>query len=787
MPDFRYLEPEAHDGVQLSLLPIRVVGIDLGTTNSSAAEGTHDPGRDPSIDVECLAIEQAFGGDVDRHAIVPSVVAVTGAGAVVGEAARRLASRAAAHGLVDRETLFSECKNEIGLRKTYPRAPEGFRSPAEIGAHVLRFLMDGATQAGAAPERVVVTVPASFQAAQRADTVRAAQIAGIDLAPGDLLDEPVAAFVDLLVSRGGDPFARREGPCTLVVFDFGGGTCDVAVFEVEVHHTDRPAISPLAVSRYHRLGGGDIDRAIVYDVLLPQLVRQNGLGRFDLTFDDKKNRVEPMLLGVAEALKIAICSDPRAEAVVADAVSEIDFDGRTLRLERPAMSKSEFERLLDPFVDRDLLYARDTEYRHTLSIFAPLEDALDRAELFREEVDFCLMVGGSSLIPRVVAAIGEFLPNADIITYPDADAIQTAVARGAAYHALSLALFGKGVVKAVAHDAIYLRTEGGLFEIVPKGAELPFPSDARFATYDALAVPESTADGPVEIRVEVVAGEDERLLESCVWRVGVPVERGEPLDVEVCLDENQVLTVELRLARETEDLPFLCTIENPITHVVNPNATRVRIEQVEEDLNAGKVPAAQVSEKYLDLADDYVDLGQRDRALDCLHKALKKRGQPSAWILNRMGIICGQIGDHARQEKLYREAASLDPLWGMPLFNLALAQQRRGLADAARATIDEALERERRGPFLVLLAEIADAQRDAAGRETALAEALAAFGPVARLDDWELGWCLAAAKMARDDRLVREAESERQTRNANRSAASAGAGHLPLRRAGTPA
>jgi Tfp pilus assembly protein PilF len=216
--------------------------------------------------------------------------------------------------------------------------------------------------------------------------------------------------------------------------------------------------------------------------------------------------------------------------------------------------------------------------------------------------------------------------------------------------------------------------------------------------------------------------------------------------------------------------------------VVNPNATRIRIEQVEEDINAGKVPAAQVSEKYIDLADDYVDLGQRERALDCLHKALKKRTEPSAWILNRMGIICGQIGDHARQEKLYREAATLDPHWGMPLFNLALAQQRRGQFEEAHATIDEALERERRAPFLILQAEIADSAKDAARRNGALRDGLALFGPVGRLDDWELGWCLAGAKMARDEKLTKEVEDERQTRAARRNVPAAGTGYLPIRR-----
>ena len=66
-------------------------------------------------------------------------------------------------------------------------------------------------------------------------------------------------------------------------------------------------ITPLNVSRYHRLGGGDIDRAIIHEVLLPQLLEQNGLDEFSPDFEQKRHFVQPALLGVAEALKQKLC------------------------------------------------------------------------------------------------------------------------------------------------------------------------------------------------------------------------------------------------------------------------------------------------------------------------------------------------------------------------------------------------------------------------------------------------------------------------------------------------
>ncbi|MGC9329266.1 MAG: Hsp70 family protein, partial [Candidatus Hinthialibacter sp.] len=149
------------------------------------------------------------------------------------------------------------------------------------------FLKESVQQDEANPaSRFVVTVTASFQAAQRLDTMKAAELAGISLTGGDLMDEPIAAFFDYLMSHAQNFSPKLERPKNLLVFDFGGGTCDVAVFRLQLDAIRKNiSISPLAVSRYHRLGGGDIDRAILYEVLVPQIIEQNGLSSSDLTYD----------------------------------------------------------------------------------------------------------------------------------------------------------------------------------------------------------------------------------------------------------------------------------------------------------------------------------------------------------------------------------------------------------------------------------------------------------------------------------------------------------------------
>lgn len=779
-------------------LPVRVLGIDLGTTNSSVAEVVWSYGREGPPVAECIEIEQPTDTGPYIHVLVPSVVALHQGRVWVGEGAKRLRARAE---LRRNKDIFYECKNDIGVRRTYHLAPEGFRSAGEIAAHVLAFLRDASNRDGHLPaSRTVITVPASFQVAQRADTVRAARLAGFDLQPGDLLDEPVAAFVDYLVTNRETFLEELDRFENLVVFDFGGGTCDVAVFRVGIGNGDRPIeIMPLAVSRYHRLGGGDIDVVIVHEVLIPQLAEQNGLDIKALDFDKRKRHLEPALLGVAEALKIGLCMEiTRLMSFGRYAGANKEEIAKThpgawpcpcpeypsLILHSPRLTAARFEEVLKPFLDTDFLYARETEYCLTCSIFAPLQDALERAGLSAKDVDLCLMVGGSSLIPQVQEAMHSFLRNARLLTYGDRVATQVAVARGAAYHAFALALFGQGLVQPVAHDAVSLRIASGLLEIIPKGAGLPFPGPNQFAEHSELVVPQQAETGTVPLRVELVAGGEARPVFTAKWEIPAPVNRGDPLRLRVQMDANQCLHLELNLRDQPDAEPFACTVENPLTLVVNPHAIRERIEEIEEGLRTGKVAPEKIPDTLWDLADDYAELGQLDKAIDYLQQALRRKGRPDASLLNALGIMYGRKRDWERQEKAYREAFRANPDWAVPLFNLALSQYRQGQLDLAGKTILEALTVEQDPPYLILHALILAKRGDHARAKAVAADAVKRSGPLSTLDDWTLGWLRTAAEMLADSTLTDAiaAEQERRARK-SRKASGETEGLLPEMRA----
>jgi hypothetical protein len=372
--------------------------------------------------VRCLEIDQPTAREgVYTSALMPSVVALWNGKEFVGEGAKRLMAIAGEQDLRRNRDFFFETKNEIGTSKRYGGAPKGYRSAAEIGSRILSRLMEAA--GGATADKVVVTVPASFQAAQRHDTVAAARLAGIAMADGQLMDEPIAAFMDYATTTRTlkVPSGRQAN---LLVFDFGGGTCDVAVFKI----SQQPGYSGLkvassSISRFHRLGGGDIDAAIVYDVLIPQLAKQNGLKDRDLTFTLKKQFIEPALRSIAESLKIGLSREiERRRSLgreVGDTIEKV-FPGRQeivlrerrLAFDNPLLPIRAMGDVLARFLDTYQQAPVSDEYRTARSIFGPIGDALDRAYLGRDEIDLCLLAGGSARLPQIADAMKKHFPNA---------------------------------------------------------------------------------------------------------------------------------------------------------------------------------------------------------------------------------------------------------------------------------------------------------------------------------------------------------------------------------------
>lgn len=736
------------------------VGIDLGTTKSCIAYAQYDPEAN-TLDCRCIDFARPDG---TRSIAFPSAIAQRGDERLYG--ADALALRAIPGVQAERD-LFYETKNLIGLRYTFKDAPKGLRNPAEVAAALVGHLRDAVH--GRLPGRVlkpvVVTVPASFHAAQREATLWAAEKAfGRTRSMGSvrLLDEPYAAFADL---KYREPDAAqsflREG-ANVLVFDFGGGTCDVAIFHIDSIHGGTLGARLLATSRYHRLGGGDIDRAIVHDVLIPQLLAQHAIQAWDVPWSVRRGELERQLLDVAERLKIALNMrlgeyrdagmDPPTELGVSAVDMPVDCDGRHLVFKQPTLNVAAFNKLLVPFLDPEPLPDAGDEYVLRNSVFAPVLQAMVRAKLDRRDLTGVLLCGSSSLLPPVQRAMQKFLPDASQVMLGQPEDLQAAVARGAAIQALSLQVLGKPVVEPVCSAEVSLKLIDGAAVMTRAGSAVPNGSTAPIV----LRPPRDSERGGMEIAVEVLS-DGKRSAGVSLWHLPAPVRADERLELNWHMDENQCVELTLVRPGHADTAAFSKRFDAPIMHRDPSQIVRCRLLEREERFRTDAVPALRLGREYQDHARDCASLGEYDKALDYLARAMQEDGA-STQSLNLRGLWREKIGDQDGARDSYERAGD-NPV---TRFNLALLHYHAQRNDEALARVDQAIELEPderayrvlRGNLLERLGRMDDAR-------AAWRDAIDGKLDLATFDDFTLSWMETAARRLGDAATTERIQQQR--------------------------
>ncbi len=758
---------------------ITVVGIDLGTTYSSvayiiAAKNTVFDG----LTSTCIEVDQPTTEGTFTSPLVASVVALQdGKHDFVGEGAKRILERSGKAALIPERSIFYNTKNEMGIKKTYRSAPEPYKQPHKIAGHILEFLKTAAMhELGVLPDRIVVTVPASFQLSQRQDTIRAAQLAAIPLTENDLLDEPTAALIAYLHEHSASAVLQPRVRNTVLVFDFGGGTCDVSVMSVQQKDNGQLDVAAITSSRYHRLGGADVDIAIVHKLLIPRLLDTNNVPPDRRSWKLKKKLLEPQLLGTAEALKIAICaqikkyksfgkySDNSADTILCRQPDvEISINDRTKWvLREPSITAAQWNEIIGPFIDCEVLHVKETEYTMELSVFAPIEDALRRGNVVQEEIDVVLLAGGSSKIPNIKDAIADYFNLAAVHTFDGSVEVQTAVARGAALHAAFVELHGMPLVRPICLDGIGLLTNNSKpYELVARNTPLPYPADGGLLTVRDFRIPASTTR---ELRIDFVSLPNGQRLQAATWYLDSNVMEDDLITIQYRFTASQVFEFVAFTERHPE-IRYEATLDNPFVAVSNTNEVMLHIQELEEELRTQNLADAYEAEKLRQLAEWYAQMNQLEKALDYLQEAGRKYGAPHVSVLNLMGLYHGRLGNYAMEERFYLEADSVSPNWGGALFNLALAFRRRKEPERALDTIDRSISKEPDdGPSHTLRALCLKSLDRLSDAEAALSEAAKYFGPIKLQSEFELGWYKTYAAEIADARLRDEVVREQKMR-----------------------
>ncbi len=759
--------------------PIRVLGIDLGTTNSAVAQIIFDPNNPESLKAECLrVVQKTESGDITLKT-VPSVVAIKDEKVFVGEGAKRMIPKIAEKEFTKGVDIFYESKNEIGTRRSYHKAPKGFQSPAEISGKILEFIFNTVKDYDENEiSKTVVTVPASFHPAQRMDTVTAAGYGGIfSINKGDLLDEPLASFISYIMNEGLDVVSSLKSKKNFLIFDFGGGTCDVSIVEIGKYvKGECLKILYKSVSRYHRLGGSDIDRAIIYDFLIPEFLKQNNIPKNELSYVDKKLYLEPALTGVAEFLKIGISNeisrlkkfeqydsaDKKSIKKIYNTELKIDIRGNYYTLKSPEINAADFENMMSDFVNKDFLYARETEYKLINSIFAPIEDSLRRCNMDSEDINYVLLTGGSSYLSIIQEEVKDYFKNAELLSFDNEDAYQSSIAAGAAYQSLFKIINGKGIVEQVNHYSISINTQYGPEELIPAGAPLPYPSGVDFEENSSLKIPETPEKYPYELQIEIVDTDNQFVLFKEVWEINSEVYEGQKIVVEYRMNENSIVEMKLKI-KENMDDDFKCEIQNPLLNTVKPDTKRMEIEEIEHIL---KTERLRKDEKYKfsnRLANLYDDINYNEKAIELYNMILNSSQGDDMDLFNKLADLYFRINNYEKMEAFYKEGFRKHG-WGGYMFNLAIKLKQKNELERALENINIAVEAEDSAPYLVLKAQILLSLNRKDEAESELEKAYNLFDPIEDLDDWGLGWYITMCTLRNDNENKKLAFEERRKR-----------------------
>ena len=666
-------------GMQLSK-GTTYVGIDFGTSTTVVSIATQEDGKNKIKTIPIRLTQFLEDGTMYQSEKLPSVIAWYKGKLLVGEGASNLK-----YTLTKGKNIWFSFKMEIGedLGAKYYNSEvkdlEGIkiRNPKDcvriffMYLHMLitKYCKDNGLSDNI---RYAVSIPASFEANQRKELMEALETNGMIVSKQSLIDEPNAAFISYVHDSESSNRPLLISPhynSKVLVFDFGGGTCDISILEIGKSANGFYSKN-VAISKFTKLGGDDIDRYITYKYIMPRFLEYNDCKVSDFHTKEKQY-IATQLYKVSEQLKILICKKVANQTYNLEIHNTIKTSGEkeqisvpvvvetmkgTLRQENFFLRISEFADAMGIFIKDSHIATQIKGQEDYNNIYMPINSAIKKANVKKNEIDYILLIGGSAQNPFIQETLKNTFEDSKILIPQD---LQTHVSKGSAIHSLLMNGMNKCIIQPITSEPILVITKDMYPRVImPAGTTIP----SNTYVIDDLV---TFRDRQTEIELPICVGNENKILFNLKINLGTPCPVNTPVTLALEINADKLLLA------QASCMGVQCMVEPQNPFANKELTTQERIVLVAErqaNLEAEQNNGIPTKNGLIKLRQAYEKAGNSFRAAETYE--LQNELYPCPDSYNSIGVLYSNAGVKDKALEYYERAYENNPNSSHVNFNL---------------------------------------------------------------------------------------------------------------------